>query len=68
MASNKAQWVRVAWADGIHKELDDVMVGVDGDNVVIHRLHNPSERLIFSREDWAKLVRTVKAELERAGE
>lgn len=66
--SNKAIWVRQAWDGGIGREYDDVMVGVDGDKVIIHRLHNPSERVVFSRQDWAKLFWAVKHQIERMGE
>lgn len=53
--ANKAMWIRAAWDCGHRPQYDDIMVGVDGDKVIIHRLHNPSERIVISRKDWAKL-------------
>ena len=66
MVANKAVWVRQAWDKGYKThpadQFDDVTIGVDGDKVVITR-SGSGDRLVFSREDWRKIVRVVNGEL-----
>lgn len=63
--ANKAMWVRAAW-DGAfsHGKPQDIMVGVDGDNVIIWRLDS-DEKIRIKREDWAKLFWMVKNQIEK---
>jgi hypothetical protein len=70
MAANKAMWVRKAWQGLTSPQRDDIMVGVDGDNIIIQRFHS-NEKIVISKRDWAKLfwsVRRAIAEEEHVDE
>lgn len=64
MASTSARWIRAAWLGAFsHGKPHDIMVGLDGDSIVIWRIES-NEHIRISRKDWAKLFWAVKRQIE----